>query len=105
MKMRTSYSGLNDFQLTKKEANLIKQHLNRIVQIDRQMAGLRADLETECNALETAWENTYRRNLLDKLKQGIKLNESDFHVPPAIENGELKLIITEEHRTRVVKNG
>jgi len=105
MTVRTSHSGLTDFQLTRKEADIIRQHLNCIVQIDRHMAGLREDLETECNALETAWQNAYRRNLLDGLKQGMNLDESDFHVPPAIEDGELKLIITEEHRTRVVKNG
>ena len=105
MTVRTSHGGLTDFQLTRKEADIIRRHLNSIVQIDRHMADLREDLETECNALETGWQNAYRRNLLDKLGQGMKLDERDFYVPPAIENGELKLIITEEHRTRVVKNG
>jgi hypothetical protein len=95
----------NGFQLTEEEADIIRWRLKRIVQIDGQIVSLREELEAECNALEMAWQSAYRRNLLDKLKQGVETKHSDFHVPPAIENGELKIALTEEYKTRVVRNG
>ena len=105
MMLKASQSETDSFQLSKEEADLIKQHLGRIVQVDRQMANLRGELEAECDSLEIAWQNAYRRNLLDKLKQGIEMKKSDFHVPPAIENGELKIVLTEEYKARVVNDG
>ena len=102
---KASQNEMDDFELTREEADLIKRHLNRIVQIDRQMANLRGELEAECDSLEVAWQNAYRRNLLDDLQQGVEIKQDDFHVPPAIENGELKIILTEERITKVVRNG
>ena len=72
------FQPMDDFELTKEEADLIKRHLNRIVQIDRQMANLRGELEAECDLLEVAWQNAYRRNLLDDLQQGAEIKQDDF---------------------------
>ena len=94
-----------DFQLAEQEAILLKQHLNRIIQLDRQISDLRRKLAAERDVFEMVWQNAYRRNLLERVEQGKILEREDLQVPQAIENGELKIVITEERKVRVVRNG
>lgn len=94
-----------DFRLAKQEVISLRQHISQIIRLDRQVADLQKDLAEECNALETAWQNAYRRNLLEMVEQGRKIVKEDLCIPPAIEDGEIKIIITDEYSVRVVRNG
>ena len=94
-----------NFRLAKQEAISLRQHISQIIRLDRQVADLQRDLAAECNALETAWQNAYRRNLLETVEHGRKIAKEDLCIPPAIEDGEIKIIITDEHSVRVVRNG
>jgi hypothetical protein len=94
-----------DFRLAKQEAISLRQHISQIIQLDRQVADLQNDLAAECKALETTWQNAYRRNLLEMVEQGRKMVKEDLCIPPAIEDGEIKIIITDEYSVRVMRNG
>ena len=95
----------DSIQLTEQEAIQIKQQLVNISQIDQQIAKLHRELTLECHRLEIIWQSIYRRNLLEKIRQDNKIKEIDLRVPPAIENGKLRIEIAEEHMVRVVRNG
>jgi hypothetical protein len=94
-----------NFRLAKQEAISLRQHISQIIRLDRQVADSQRDLAAECNALETAWQNAYRRNLLEMVEQGRKIVKEDLCIPPAIEDGEIKIVITNEYSVRVVRNG
>ena len=89
--------------LTDKESTVLKQHLSRILRIDRQIAILQKELISECDMLEIVWQNIYRRYLLDMVSSGVKVSE--LHVPSAIVDGSLRLAFMDERRVKVVKNG
>jgi hypothetical protein len=43
--------------------------------------------------------------LLEMVEQGRKIVKEDLCIPPVIEDGEIKIVITDEYSVRVVKNG